>query len=150
MPPRSAPAHRRPRGTQPARRRPRLARVTSTRTRSGRGGPRRSARRTSRGPRPGPAPVRPAAPAARAPRTFPTGRRRPPGDHRAQSVPNGARLRCQIVADTEAPIAGLREEEIESRWEAAPAVGIVIAMQLVLALVSRNQVWQLWVFPWWV
>ena len=65
-------------------------------------------------------------------------------------MPNGARLRCQIVADAEVPIAGLREEEIESRWEAAPAVGIVIAMQLVLALVSRNQVWQLWVFPWWV
>jgi hypothetical protein len=56
-------------------------------------------------------------------------------------VPNGARLRCQIVADAEVPIAGLREEEIESRWEAAPAVGIVIAMQLVLALVSRNQLW---------
>ena len=55
-----------------------------------------------------------------------------------------------MVADTEVPIAGLREEEIESRWEAAPAVGIVIAMQLVLALVSRSQVWQLWVFPWWV
>lgn len=44
----------------------------------------------------------------------------------------------------------LREEEIESRWEAAPAVVTVIAMQVLLALVSRNQHWKLWVFPWWV
>jgi hypothetical protein len=44
----------------------------------------------------------------------------------------------------------LREEEFESRWEAAPAVAIVIAMQLVLAFVSRAQSWKLWVFPWWV
>jgi hypothetical protein len=44
----------------------------------------------------------------------------------------------------------LREEEIESRWEAAPAVAIVIAMQLLLALVSRDQHWKLWIFPWWV
>ena len=44
----------------------------------------------------------------------------------------------------------LREEEVESRWEAAPAVALVIAMQLVLAFVSRNQDWTLWVFPWWV
>ena len=44
----------------------------------------------------------------------------------------------------------LREEEIESRWEAAPAVAIVIAMQLLLALVSREERWKLWVFSWWV
>jgi uncharacterized membrane protein len=44
----------------------------------------------------------------------------------------------------------LREEEFESRWEAAPAVAVVIAMQLLLALVSREQHWTLWVFPWWV
>ena len=44
----------------------------------------------------------------------------------------------------------LREEEIESRWEAAPAVGLVIAFQLVLALVSRAQDWKLWGLPWWV
>jgi hypothetical protein len=43
----------------------------------------------------------------------------------------------------------LREEEIESRWEAAPAVALVIAMQLLLALVSRTQSWKLWVFAWW-
>jgi hypothetical protein len=44
----------------------------------------------------------------------------------------------------------LREEELESRWEAAPAVTVVIAMQVLLALVSRAQHWMLWVFPWWV
>jgi hypothetical protein len=44
----------------------------------------------------------------------------------------------------------LREEEIESRWEAAPAVVVAIVMQLVLALVSRGQHWMLWIFPWWV
>ncbi len=44
----------------------------------------------------------------------------------------------------------LREEEIESRWEAAPAVALVLAMQVLLALVSRSQQWKLWIFPWWV
>jgi hypothetical protein len=44
----------------------------------------------------------------------------------------------------------LREEEIESRWEAAPAVAVVIAMQLLLAGVSRDQHWKLWIFSWWV
>src|SRR5438067_8847382 len=44
----------------------------------------------------------------------------------------------------------VREEEIESRWEAAPAVAVVIAMQLLLAVVSRDQGWKLWVFEWWV
>jgi hypothetical protein len=44
----------------------------------------------------------------------------------------------------------LREEEIESRWEAAPAIALVIALQLLLALVSRTQGWKLWEFPWWV
>ena len=45
---------------------------------------------------------------------------------------------------------GLREEEIESRWEAAPAVVVVIALQLLLAVASRQQEWQLWIFSWWV
>jgi hypothetical protein len=44
----------------------------------------------------------------------------------------------------------LREEEFESRWEAAPAIAIVVAMQLLLALVSRGQDWTLWDFHWWV
>jgi hypothetical protein len=44
----------------------------------------------------------------------------------------------------------LREEERESEWEAAPAVAIVIALQLLLALVSRAQDWKVWEFSWWV
>jgi hypothetical protein len=44
----------------------------------------------------------------------------------------------------------LREEELESRWEAAPAVTVVIGLQLVLAAVSQEQEWKLWLFPWWV
>jgi hypothetical protein len=44
----------------------------------------------------------------------------------------------------------LREEAFESRWEAAPAIAIVVAMQLVLALVSRSEHWTLWHFHWWV
>jgi hypothetical protein len=44
----------------------------------------------------------------------------------------------------------LREEEIESRWEAAPAVALVIAFQLMLALVSREKGWTLSGLPWWV
>jgi hypothetical protein len=44
----------------------------------------------------------------------------------------------------------LREEEIESRWEAAPAVALVIAGQVLLALLSRHQDWRLWHFSWWV
>jgi len=43
----------------------------------------------------------------------------------------------------------VREEEVESRWEAAPAVALVIALQLGLALVSRARGWKLWEFPWW-
>ena len=44
----------------------------------------------------------------------------------------------------------LREEERESRWEAAPAVAVVIGLQILLALVSRTEAWKLWVFSWWV
>jgi hypothetical protein len=44
----------------------------------------------------------------------------------------------------------LREEEFESRWEAAPAVALVIALQLLLAGVSKMQDWSLWRLPWWV
>lgn len=44
----------------------------------------------------------------------------------------------------------LREEEFESRWEAAPAVGLVIVLQLLLALISRLRDWRLWGLPWWV
>jgi hypothetical protein len=42
------------------------------------------------------------------------------------------------------------EEQVESRWEAAPAVLAVILLQLALALVSLERHWKLWRFPWWV
>jgi hypothetical protein len=44
----------------------------------------------------------------------------------------------------------LSQEQIESRWEAAPAVGLVIGFQLLLAFVSRSENWRLWGLPWWV
>jgi hypothetical protein len=44
----------------------------------------------------------------------------------------------------------LREEEVESRWEAAPAVAIVIALQVVLAATSHAEHWKTWHFRWWV
>ncbi len=44
----------------------------------------------------------------------------------------------------------LHEEQVESTWEAAPAVAVVIASQLLLAFVSRSQGWTLWELPWWV
>jgi hypothetical protein len=43
----------------------------------------------------------------------------------------------------------VREEQVESRWEAAPAVALVIVFQLGLALLSRERGWKLWEFPWW-
>jgi hypothetical protein len=36
------------------------------------------------------------------------------------------------------------EAEVESRWEAAPAVVLVIALQLLLAVVSREWGWRQW------
>jgi len=42
-----------------------------------------------------------------------------------------------------------REEEFESRWEAAPAVVAVMLLQLAIGLVSRAEHWRLWVVPWW-
>jgi len=44
----------------------------------------------------------------------------------------------------------LRQEERESRWEASPAVAIVIGLQLLLAIVSLAQHWKTWDFSWWV
>ena len=44
----------------------------------------------------------------------------------------------------------IREEEFESRWEAAPAVALVIVFQVLLASVSRARGWTLWGLPWWV
>jgi hypothetical protein len=42
-----------------------------------------------------------------------------------------------------------REEAIESRFEAAPAVVIIIGLQFALGLVSRTEHWNLWFLPWW-
>ncbi len=42
------------------------------------------------------------------------------------------------------------EEAVEARWEAAPAVVLVIGLQLALALVSQDRRWKLWGLPWWV
>ena len=44
----------------------------------------------------------------------------------------------------------LHEEEVESSWEAAPAIALVILAQIVLAIVSLTQDWTLWGLPWWV
>jgi hypothetical protein len=42
-----------------------------------------------------------------------------------------------------------RREAFEARFEAAPAVVVVIALQLAVALVSRAEHWTLWRVPWW-
>jgi hypothetical protein len=44
----------------------------------------------------------------------------------------------------------LREEELESRWEAAPAIALPIAMQVLLAIVSRTEHWKVWNLEWWI
>ncbi len=44
----------------------------------------------------------------------------------------------------------LHDAEVESRWEAAPAVVLVIGLQALLAIVSRQNGWELWGLPWWV
>ena len=46
------------------------------------------------------------------------------------------------------PRDALSEEALESRWEAAPAILVVIGLQLVLALVSRSEHWTLSGLPW--
>jgi hypothetical protein len=40
-------------------------------------------------------------------------------------------------------------EEVESRWEAAPAVVAVMALQVAIALFARAGHWSLWIVPWW-
>jgi hypothetical protein len=47
-------------------------------------------------------------------------------------------------------VSNLHEEEVESRWEAAPAVAIAIGLQLILAGVSEAKGWSLWHLPWWI
>jgi hypothetical protein len=43
----------------------------------------------------------------------------------------------------------LHEIEVESRWEAAPTILLVIAIQVSIAIVSLHQGWTLWRLPWW-
>jgi hypothetical protein len=45
--------------------------------------------------------------------------------------------------------AGVHEADVESRWEAGPAVGLIVVLQVALATVSRSQGWTLWRLPWW-
>src|ERR1700676_1081383 len=54
--------------------------------------------------------------------------------------------RCRIRLVTE---AALQEAEGHSRWEAVPAVVLVVALQLSLAIVSRTGWWKQWGLPWW-
>ncbi len=45
---------------------------------------------------------------------------------------------------------GLGEEQVESRWEAAPAVVLFIVLDVALGLASRAKDWSIWDLPWWV
>jgi hypothetical protein len=54
----------------------------------------------------------------------------------------------QLEAPSESA-ADVREADVESRWEAGPAVGLVLLLQVVLATVSQSQGWTLWRLPWW-
>src|SRR5690348_14371447 len=58
----------------------------------------------------------------------------------------------RAAADPEPELTGadLREEGRESRWEAAPAVLLIIVLQAILAGISKQQEWHLWRLPWWV
>ena len=47
-------------------------------------------------------------------------------------------------------MSSLHEEQVESRWEAAPAAAIVIVLQIALAMVSEKNGWTLWGLPWWI
>jgi hypothetical protein len=46
------------------------------------------------------------------------------------------------------PVA--HEEALESRVEAAPAVAVVVALQVILAAASRAEDWKTWHLPWWI
>jgi hypothetical protein len=54
------------------------------------------------------------------------------------------------VPSTPTEERGLAEESAESRWEAAPAVLVVILLQALLAAASAEGRWRLWHLPWWV
>jgi hypothetical protein len=43
----------------------------------------------------------------------------------------------------------IREAEVESRWEAAPAVAVVVALHIAIAAASKSGGWTLKGLPWW-
>ena len=43
-----------------------------------------------------------------------------------------------------------QEVEIETRWEAGPAVAVAILLQVTLAISSESQEWTTWVLSWWM
>ena len=44
----------------------------------------------------------------------------------------------------------LREEQLESEWEAAPTLGVVVALQVALAVASGLAHWSTWTLDWWI
>ncbi|MFL5950461.1 MAG: hypothetical protein ACJ74M_02550 [Gaiellaceae bacterium] len=42
------------------------------------------------------------------------------------------------------------EVEIETRWEAAPAIVVAIVLQVALAVSSETQGWTTWALSWWI
>jgi hypothetical protein len=57
--------------------------------------------------------------------------------------------RHEQLEDHSGSAAGVHEADVESRWEAAPAVGLIVLLQVALATVSRSRGWTLWRLPWW-
>ena len=53
------------------------------------------------------------------------------------------------LEDLVLPAGEVHEADVESRWEAGPAVTLVIVLQIALAAVSQSQEWTLWRLPWW-
>jgi len=43
-----------------------------------------------------------------------------------------------------------REEQLESEWEAAPTLGVVIGLQVGLAIASAVEHWKTWGLHWWI
>lgn len=63
---------------------------------------------------------------------------------RPQSEP-AARSAAESIANAEA----VREEAAEARFEAAPAVVVIILLQLALTVLVAVGRWTLWMTPWW-
>jgi hypothetical protein len=57
--------------------------------------------------------------------------------------------RHEQLEDLPESTAGVHEADVESRWEAGPAVALIVLLQVALATVSRSQGWTLWRLPWW-